>query len=126
MIHLQLKNQDKAIEKFHEAISFANIETDMKNLLSAYVNLYSLYTEKGETDKAIEMLKKVLELDPENKEALLQMAKYHENKSEFDSALPYYENLLFLIPRTPIFFLTRESFLAKIKLPTKLSGTLRK
>jgi len=126
MIHLQLKNQDKAIEKFHEAISFANIETDMKNLLSAYVNLYSLYTEKGETDKAIEMLKKVLELDPENKEALLQMAKYHENKSEFDSALPYYEKLVVLDPENTDILFNQGVLYSKNKATDKAIGNFEK
>lgn len=104
-IYLQLKNQDKAIEKFLEAITFANREADLKNLISAYINLFNLYTEKTENDKAVEMLNKVLELDPNNKEALLNTAKYYENKSEFDKALPFYERLVVIDPEnTDILF----------------------
>ncbi len=104
-IYLQLKNPDKAIEKFIESIPFAKPETDMKNLVSVYINLYNLYTEKAESEKAVEMLNKVLELDPNNKEALLQLAKHYEGKNEFDKALPFYERLIVLDPEnTDILF----------------------
>lgn len=104
-IYLQLKNSDKAIEKFLEAIKYANKEADLKNMISAYINLYNLYTEKKDEVNSLDMLNKVLELDPNNKESLLQTAKYYENKGEFDKALPFYERLVVIDPEnTDILF----------------------
>lgn len=98
MIYLQLGNKEKAIEMFNDAIKNADPENDMKNMLSAYVNLSNIYTEMGDEEKSLEMLNKVLEYDPQNKEALLQIAKYHETKKDYDKALPLYDKMLELEP----------------------------
>jgi tetratricopeptide (TPR) repeat protein len=94
MILLQLGKKDEAIAAFEEAIKYGKVETDGKNMVAAYINLFNLYSEKENEPKALEMLNKVLESDPANKEALLSMAKYHESKKEFDKALPLYEKML--------------------------------
>jgi tetratricopeptide (TPR) repeat protein len=104
-IYLQLKNRDKAIEMFNQAISFAKQPDDNNNMISAYINLFNLYTEKAESEKAVEMMNKVLELDPQNKEALLQLAKHYEGKNEFDKAMPLYDKLVAIDPsNTDILF----------------------
>jgi|GEM_PF-1583762 len=127
-INLQLGNKDKATSLFNDAITIGigkiglldeeikkeeikelkdpkvveAKQKELKNikqtLISCYTNLYVLYTEKNEALVALEMLNKVLEFDPDNKEALLQMAKYYENTKDFEKALPLYDKLLVLDP----------------------------
>ena len=89
MIYLQLGNKEKAVEMFNDAIKHADPENDMKNMLSAYVNLSNIYIEMGDEEKSLEMLNKVLEYDSQNKEALLQIAKYHESKKDYDKAFEH-------------------------------------
>ncbi len=93
-IHLQLGDKDKAENMFLSAVRVADPAADGKNLVSAYINLSNIYTEKEESDKVVEMLNKILEFDPANHDALLQMAKYFESKEEYDKALPMYDKML--------------------------------
>jgi tetratricopeptide (TPR) repeat protein len=93
-IHLQLGDKEKAESLFLSAVSIADPAQDGKNLVSAYINLSNIYTERKDHDKAVEMLNKVLEFDPSNHDALLQMAKHFEDSEEYDKALPMYEKML--------------------------------
>jgi tetratricopeptide (TPR) repeat protein len=94
MIYLQLGKKEDALKWFENAIKHGNPEVDGKNMVSAYINVFNIYTELENEEKALEALNKVLEFDPANKEALLSMAKHHESKREFDKALPMYEKML--------------------------------
>ncbi len=94
MIYLQLGEKEKAENGFLNSLKYADVEQDKNNLVAAYINLSNIYTEKKDIDKAVEMLNKVLEFDPANKDALLQMAKHYESVEEYDKALPMYEKML--------------------------------
>lgn len=94
MIHLQLGDKEKAEELFIESLKYGDFSVDGGNYVSAYINLSNIYTEKGEIEKAFEMLQKILEFDPSNQDALLQTAKYYESKEEYDKALPMYDKML--------------------------------
>ncbi len=98
MIYLQMGETDKALEKFRDAIDHADMENDRDNLVSVYINMSNIHLESENFEKSLEKLNKVLEFDPENKEALLQIAKYYESIKAYEKALPMYERMLELEP----------------------------
>ena len=57
------------------------------------------YLKTGEGARAVEQMKKILEKRPKDVTLLLQLAKVHEKKDNFDDALKTYERILKISPR---------------------------
>jgi len=91
------RKTDLAISEFKKSIS---LEPKMDASRS---HLVSIYLKRGEVNKAINQLRKIVENDPENTPALTKLGWYlAKRSSEYEEALGYLKNAYKLEPKTPI------------------------
>lgn len=67
------------------------ITNDEELKTNAYMALANCYGAKFQTDKEIEYLNKMLELDNESESAIVSLGEVYEQKKEWDKALYYYD-----------------------------------
>ena len=81
-----------AIEDFIKAERFFNnaIKSD-SSCIYAYTHLATMFEDIGKTEKGISYLKKVIELDPSNKEAFLLLGLFYYKTSQLDSSCSAYK-----------------------------------
>lgn len=80
---------------------------DGQNNIEILINYGVIKAKLGEIDKAEEIFIKVLEMKPENKTALFNLAVLKEKKSEYAEALKYYERLYRLGDKTVLYYIER-------------------
>ena len=87
-----------AIEDFIKAERFFKgaIKSD-SSCYEAYIHLANMYEDIGEPDKGITYLKKVVDFDPGNKEAILLLGLLYYKTSQIDSSSSAYETALNLM-----------------------------
>jgi len=77
-------------KSFDEAHTiFTNLTTVYPNLAGAYVNLAFIYKAKSDEDKAELYINKALEINPNNIDALIQIAASSQKKGEFKEVERY-------------------------------------
>ncbi|MCK4546464.1 MAG: sulfatase-like hydrolase/transferase [Candidatus Eisenbacteria sp.] len=90
--YVQLKLFDAAIETHREIIKRHPDEVGMRN------NMALAYHSKGESSKAIEILRDVLERSSKYYEYYLNLANVYDDLRRFEMADPYYDKALELAP----------------------------
>ena len=113
-----------AIEDFLKAERFfkSAIKSD-SSCLDAYIHLANMYEDIGEPEKGIAYLKKVIDFDPENKEAILLLGLLYYKTSQIDSSSSAYETALNLMnaKEKDDFKFQSASFLVQNNLSDKLN-----
>ena len=113
-----------AIEDFIKAERFFNkaIKYD-SSCFGAYIHLANLYEDIGEPEKGISYLKKVIDFNPENREAILLLGLLYYKTSQIDSSSLAYETALNLMnsKEKNDFKFQSASFLVQNKLREKLN-----
>lgn len=113
-----------AIEDFLRAETFFRraIKSD-SNRTDAYFHLSCLYEEIEEPQKGIPLLKRVIEIDPDNKEAYTYIGLLYYKSAQMDSSYLAYKNALKLMDETEKneFKFQSASFLLKENLREKLN-----
>lgn len=85
---LGVQQWDRAVKLFTEAIK------KKPDFAPAYYSRALAYSKKGEYDKSIEDLKKVIQLHPESLEPYGLLATVYEIKKDYASALKVYRDVL--------------------------------
>ena len=91
VIMITRRNFDEGFIRFHEALKIAESIDDQKLVWLIYTDLGKWYCEFNEFEKAIELLKKVLDKNPDDTQALNNIAIAYARKQEFDKAIPYFK-----------------------------------
>ena len=60
------------------------------------------YYDKGKFDQAIDFYKRILEIEPENKDALIKIGLSYRQKEEYDTAIQWYDKVLEIDPEDKI------------------------
>ena len=87
-----------AIEDFMKAERFfkSAIKSD-SSYFDAYIHLANMYEDIGEPTKGVSYLKKVIDLDPNNKDAILLLGLMYYKTSQLDSSSAAYKTALNLM-----------------------------
>lgn len=93
LLKYQEKKHDEAIELIQKAIQVIPCAY-------FYGNLGKVYFDKDEIDAAIECYSKALEFEPENFDALFDLAMALKNKNQFDEAIAIYKKTLSINPNS--------------------------
>ena len=93
-----LGDDQGAIARYVQAITF-NRE-GQGHFVSAHVSLSALYNRTGEPEKALELARQALELDPKSDAALFQQAKAQERLNLLPEAVASLEKAVALNPRS--------------------------
>jgi len=73
--------KSKSFDNAH--VIFTNLTSIYPTLAGAYVNLAFIYKARADNNKAEEFINKALEINPNNVDALIQMAATSQTKGEF-------------------------------------------
>ncbi|MFP4364504.1 MAG: tetratricopeptide repeat protein [Spirochaetia bacterium] len=79
------------LDRFSVAEEYLSKVLEMTQSVSVYNRIGNLALLKGERSRALVAYKKALELDPENREALLNIAAYYYDVRNFKEARPFAE-----------------------------------
>jgi tetratricopeptide (TPR) repeat protein len=90
-IYKQLGMREEAIKAFSKAVDIAKASSKKQDLAFYYENLGSMYLGNGTPQKAMELINKAIEINPENKMSLwnrslayLEMGDYENGFKEYD------------------------------------------
>lgn len=89
-VYSQLKKHDKAIHFFKQAI--AHSEDEEKDEL--YLDLAMEYETLNDFDNAIQVLKQILTINPNNEAALYEIAYCYDLTKQFDKAIEFYNKYI--------------------------------
>ncbi len=87
-------------EKYEEAIRFLEEKISHNLQPELLTELAGFYHETSQSEKALELLQKVSDMDPENWAVLLFMGRIHEDIGEFGKAKDFYEKAQKIGPKT--------------------------
>jgi len=88
--------KDKALAKYNEAI-----QKDPQDAIS-YVRLASVYAEKKDTNQAVDLYEKAMQIQPDNDAAALELANmYQYTTKEYEKAVNVYLQLVVKKPNDP-------------------------
>jgi len=99
--YLALNNNDFAIDNFEKAHAIFPSSTLVK-MYSAMGYLARSNTEKNDRDSAIRLLREVLEIEPENKQAGISLITTLLQESDFEGAEKVAENVIKHYPKAPV------------------------
>ncbi len=94
-IHLQFHRYSKAIESYNKV---KNKQLINQQLISAYNNLALTYNQKRQYLQALEMLNKVIDLDPNNYQAIQNIGIVYLNLEDHNNAIKYLEKAMQIKP----------------------------
>jgi tetratricopeptide (TPR) repeat protein len=80
---MKAKSFDKAFTIFTDLTTF------YPNLAGAYVNLALIYKAKSDEEKAEKIISRALDINPNNVDALIQLAAFSQKKGEFNKVEQY-------------------------------------
>jgi tetratricopeptide (TPR) repeat protein len=101
------KKMDAAITLYDEGKLDASIQEleeiirEKRNMVHAYIYLFPMYQEKGQPDKALELLKKGYEHNPENYDIVTAYGMLLGEKGEFDRSIAMLQEALAMIDFDP-------------------------
>ncbi len=116
-ISTRLGNSDKAkeySEKFKKLkaearedlkdrkVLYDDIDQTRKNTALTYIEAAQVYRDAGKLDKAQELLRRAIGLDPGNIACLLQMASLHQNNGRLSEALQVHKKIAEIEPENAI------------------------
>ncbi len=94
-ILIRLKDVESAIDLLERAVKVFPFETGEK---SASLMLANLYQERGETEKSLELLKRIASLDDDAAHVFLQIIEFETAAKNWPSVLKYAEKLVAVNP----------------------------
>lgn len=87
------------------AFAFTSYDKAMKSNpqdINSYINLSSMHSQKGDREKALQIIKLGLMLDDQNSDLYLTRAKIYEDQKKIDLAEADYKNLISFQPENTI------------------------
>ena len=82
---LDQKDYDKAIVNFEKALTYEEGQTNDKTNINMMLYMYDCYTEVGDTDKAEEILKEVINRDKVNKSAYYYLIEMYADRKDYQA-----------------------------------------
>ncbi|MEA3475609.1 MAG: tetratricopeptide repeat protein [Candidatus Cloacimonadota bacterium] len=92
LYHHPKENYDKSIEYFKKAL---NIQPEDEII---YVNMGTVYADKGDYSKAIEYYQKAIEIDPDDASAYYNMGNAYDKMGNYDKAIAFYQKAIEINP----------------------------
>ncbi|MCJ7812368.1 tetratricopeptide repeat protein, partial [bacterium] len=92
VLYLRKQDYEKAITYLEEVVTKSDPTSTVYS--QAVSNLAICYDIKGQSDKAIEIYKKALEISPNDKDLLFNMARLHAQQKNYEQAIEYFQRVL--------------------------------
>ena len=103
-LQLQLEEANKLVndDKYKEAMDvYEDLITRDTECAEAWLMLGSLHGEKGDSDKAVECLQRVIEIEPGNSSALEMLGQIFSSLGESETAFKYFDRAVNAHPEDP-------------------------
>jgi tetratricopeptide (TPR) repeat protein len=108
LLYAQTNRMQEALADFTKAI-------DLKQYPKAYVARANAYYTLHDYPKAIADAQTVLKKDPQNVKALYVIATSYDDQNELNSALDYYNKVLYFVNDNPLFYMRRAILYGKLQ-----------
>lgn len=108
--YLEKNNYLDANTYFQKSVTNGYEETEQVHFMLGYTEV-----QLGAYDQSIESFKKVLEENPDNKEAQLNLVLLYEIKAQYGEALSYLEKLLAIYPKNQEYLILQKQLLMKLE-----------
>jgi len=95
VVYEKLEKTDLAIKEFEKA-------TEIKDNIEAYFNLSRIYFTSGNIDKSIEMLEKIIEINPKRMDVYHNLGGLYFKKGEKQKAIAILEKALQIDPKNEV------------------------
>lgn len=87
------KDYESAIVNFEKALTYDEGKSDSKNNINMMLYLFEAYNKTGKTDKAEQILKKIITINPSNENAYYNLVALYEKQGDYSKIKTLYESL---------------------------------
>lgn len=88
------KDYESAIVNFEKALTYEEGKSDSKDNINMMLFLYESYNNVGKTDKAEQILKKIITVNPGNEKAYYNLIALYETQEEYPKIRTLYDSLV--------------------------------